>query len=74
MIINLRGQEIDCELEMDGYKVLDVLDPTGRSLLYDYGLTIEEEMAVYRQAEALWTDQQAAYADYLVDRWKDGDL
>ena len=44
MFIRLRGREIECEVEMDGYKVQDIFDPEGTSLLYDSGLSRSEEM------------------------------
>ena len=62
------GNEIECEVEMDGYKPLDVCDAEGNSLIYDpehFGLTQEQADAIYRQAEQGWVDLQCDHADGL---------
>ena len=71
MLIRVRGREIECEVEMDGYKVQDIFDHEGTSLLYDYNLSRSEEMNVYTQAERGWMDEQCDHADYLRDRLRD---
>ena len=64
------GETVECEVEMDGYKVLDVCDANGTSLVYDecYGLTERDRDRIYQQAERGWCDQQCDYADNLRDR------
>jgi hypothetical protein len=69
------GETIECEVEMDGYKVLDVYDSKGTSLIYDgvaeFGLTQDQVDAIYRQAERDWCDRMADRGDYLSDRMKE---
>ena len=73
MIITVRGKPVECEVEVEegGYKILDIYDEVGESLLYDYGLSQAEVYDVYHQAERGWTDEQCAAADAWRDRIRD---
>ena len=79
MIVTLpSGKEIECEVEMDGYKVADVYTEDGVSVIYDglaeLGMTQEQVDAVYRQAEQDWCDRQADRADWMRKAEKEDGL
>jgi hypothetical protein len=62
------GREIEVEVEMDGYKPLDIYDAKGNSLIYDrelFGLSQAQADKIYMDAQANWVDDQCAYADGL---------
>ena len=69
-----RHGTVECDVEMDGYKVLDIVDNVGRSILYDYDLDDTEGLYVYQQAERAWVDAACDYGDYLADQAKEWGL